>query len=183
MSRDSFYCILDLIGDHSVFHNNSPKPQAAVFVQLAVALDRFGHEGNGACLDRSMLLWGISHGSMVNYTNRGGPDCTASISRTALSAVCVVCKTAINRSVCQSAVNCCVPIERDESRRIVNSRIRDRMRPFVVVLIIVRDGPQAGALLHFELYTEEDEDNYMRWKWISKEEAHRVLRGIDAALL
>ncbi|KAL3685319.1 hypothetical protein R1sor_003341 [Riccia sorocarpa] len=70
MSRDSFYCILDLIGDHSVFHNNSPKPQAAVFVQLAVALDRFGHEGNGACLDRSMLLWGISHGSMVNYTNR-----------------------------------------------------------------------------------------------------------------
>ncbi|KAL3696264.1 hypothetical protein R1sor_010340 [Riccia sorocarpa] len=53
-----------------VFHNNSPKPQAAVFVQLAVALDHFGHEGNGACLDRSMLLWGISHGSMVNYTNR-----------------------------------------------------------------------------------------------------------------
>ncbi|KAL3687979.1 hypothetical protein R1sor_014288 [Riccia sorocarpa] len=69
MSRDSFYCILDLIGDHSVFHNNSPKQQA-VFVQLAVALDRFGHEGNGVCLDRSMLLWGISHGSMVNYTTR-----------------------------------------------------------------------------------------------------------------
>ncbi|KAL3699072.1 hypothetical protein R1sor_017094 [Riccia sorocarpa] len=48
---------------------------------------------------------------------------------------------------------------------------------------MARDGPQAGALLHFELYTEEDEDNYMRWKWISKKEAHRVLRGIDAALL
>ncbi|KAL3676131.1 hypothetical protein R1sor_026079 [Riccia sorocarpa] len=26
------------------------------FRQLAVALDRFGQEGNGACLDRSMLL-------------------------------------------------------------------------------------------------------------------------------
>ncbi|KAL3691877.1 hypothetical protein R1sor_005528 [Riccia sorocarpa] len=48
---------------------------------------------------------------------------------------------------------------------------------------MARDGPQAGAPLHFELYTEEDEDNYMRWKWISKKEAHRVLRGIDAALL
>ncbi|KAL3698192.1 hypothetical protein R1sor_012268 [Riccia sorocarpa] len=46
-----------------------------------------------------------------------------------------------------------------------------------------KDGPHAGAPLHFELYTEEDEDNYMRWKWISKKEAHRVLRGIDAALL
>ncbi|KAL3687147.1 hypothetical protein R1sor_013456 [Riccia sorocarpa] len=70
MSKDSFYCILDMIGDHNVFHNNSPKQQALVFVQLAVALDRIGHEGNEACLDRSMLLWGISHGSMVNYTNR-----------------------------------------------------------------------------------------------------------------
>ncbi|KAL3701957.1 hypothetical protein R1sor_019979 [Riccia sorocarpa] len=48
---------------------------------------------------------------------------------------------------------------------------------------MARDGPQAGAPLHFELYTEQDEDNYMRWKWISKKEAHRVLRGIDAALL
>ncbi|KAL3697821.1 hypothetical protein R1sor_011897 [Riccia sorocarpa] len=39
---------------------------------------------------------------------------------------------------------------------------------------MARDGPQAGAPLHFELYTEEDEDNYMRWKWISKKEAHRT---------
>ncbi|KAL3700150.1 hypothetical protein R1sor_018172 [Riccia sorocarpa] len=43
---------------------------AEVFVQLAVALERFGHEGNSACLDRSMLMWGVSHGTMVNYTNR-----------------------------------------------------------------------------------------------------------------
>ncbi|KAL3683123.1 hypothetical protein R1sor_001145 [Riccia sorocarpa] len=100
-----------------------------------------------------------------------------------MSAVRVVCKTAIDSSVRQSAVNRCVPIERDEARRIVNSRIRDRMRPFVDVLILARDGPQAGARLHFELYTKEDEENYMRWKWISKKEAHRVLRGIDAALL
>ncbi|KAL3676595.1 hypothetical protein R1sor_026543 [Riccia sorocarpa] len=42
---------------------------------------------------------------------------------------------------------------------------------------------QAGAPLHFELYTEEDDVNYIRWKWISRKEAHRVLRGIDATLL
>ncbi|KAL3698917.1 hypothetical protein R1sor_016939 [Riccia sorocarpa] len=42
---------------------------------------------------------------------------------------------------------------------------------------------QAGAPLHFDLYTEEDDVNYIRWKWISKKEAHRVLRGIDGRLL
>ncbi|KAL3677485.1 hypothetical protein R1sor_027433 [Riccia sorocarpa] len=36
---------------------------------------------------------------------------------------------------------------------------------------------QAGAPLHFELYTEEDDVNYIRWKWISKKEAHRVSAG------
>ncbi|KAL3681458.1 hypothetical protein R1sor_024414 [Riccia sorocarpa] len=42
---------------------------------------------------------------------------------------------------------------------------------------------QAGAPLHFELSTEEDDVNYIRWKWISRKEAHRVLRGIDPTLL
>ncbi|KAL3696109.1 hypothetical protein R1sor_010185 [Riccia sorocarpa] len=42
---------------------------------------------------------------------------------------------------------------------------------------------QARAPLHFELYTKEDDVNYIRWKWISKKEAHRVLRGIDGRLL
>ncbi|KAL3697282.1 hypothetical protein R1sor_011358 [Riccia sorocarpa] len=42
---------------------------------------------------------------------------------------------------------------------------------------------QAGAPLHFELYTEEDDVNYIRWKWISKKEAHRVLRGMDGRLM
>ncbi|KAL3682460.1 hypothetical protein R1sor_000482 [Riccia sorocarpa] len=41
-----------------------------VFVQLTDVLDHFGHEGNGACLNRTMLMWGVSHGSMMNYTNR-----------------------------------------------------------------------------------------------------------------
>ncbi|KAL3685530.1 hypothetical protein R1sor_003552 [Riccia sorocarpa] len=45
------------------------------------------------------------------------------------------------------------------------------------------DMDKAGVPLHFKLYTEEDDDNYMRWKWISKKEARRVLRGIDPQLL
>ncbi|KAL3702072.1 hypothetical protein R1sor_020094 [Riccia sorocarpa] len=72
----------------------------------------------------------------------------------------------------------------DEDHPIELERDADiRLPPQVVVLIMAMDAPQAGAPLHFELYTEEDEDNYMRWKWISKKEAHHVLRGIDAALL
>ncbi|KAL3697720.1 hypothetical protein R1sor_011796 [Riccia sorocarpa] len=42
---------------------------------------------------------------------------------------------------------------------------------------------QAGAPLHLELYTKKDDVNYIKWKWISKKEAHRVLRGIDGRLL
>ncbi|KAL3693772.1 hypothetical protein R1sor_007423 [Riccia sorocarpa] len=58
------------IQDHPIFFNNSNCPQTPAVVQLAVGLDRLGHEGNGACIDRSMELWGISHGSLVNFTRR-----------------------------------------------------------------------------------------------------------------
>ncbi|KAL3700151.1 hypothetical protein R1sor_018173 [Riccia sorocarpa] len=33
---------------------------------------------------------------------------------------------------------------------------------------------QSGAPLHFELYTEDDDVNYIRWKWISRKEADRT---------
>ncbi|KAL3698186.1 hypothetical protein R1sor_012262 [Riccia sorocarpa] len=49
--------------------------------------------------------------------------------------------------------------------------------------IIAISATQAGAPLHFDMYTEDDNLNYIRWKWISKKEAHRVLRGIDARML
>ncbi|KAL3677645.1 hypothetical protein R1sor_027593 [Riccia sorocarpa] len=44
MNKRLYMCLLDMIFKHHVFHNNSPYPQAPMFVQLAVALDRFGHE-------------------------------------------------------------------------------------------------------------------------------------------
>ncbi|KAL3685950.1 hypothetical protein R1sor_003972 [Riccia sorocarpa] len=61
---------LSLQCNHPIFFNNSNCPQTPAVVQLAVGLDRLGHEGNGACIDRSMELWGISHGSLVNFTRR-----------------------------------------------------------------------------------------------------------------
>ncbi|KAL3679715.1 hypothetical protein R1sor_022671 [Riccia sorocarpa] len=70
-----------------------------------------------------------------------------------------------------------IELERDADIRPPPEGIRDVNRRGI------QRRQEAGAPLHFELYTEEDEDNYMRWKWISKKEAHRVLRGIDATLL
>ncbi|KAL3693878.1 hypothetical protein R1sor_007529 [Riccia sorocarpa] len=42
---------------------------------------------------------------------------------------------------------------------------------------------QAGAPLHFDLYTKDDDVNHITWKWIPKKKAHRILRGIDPRLL
>ncbi|KAL2632550.1 hypothetical protein R1flu_004029 [Riccia fluitans] len=69
MTRSSFMELVSKIADHPMFHNNSPYAQAPLAMQLAVVLDRFGHEGNGACFSHSLMLWGLDEGSMVNYTN------------------------------------------------------------------------------------------------------------------
>ncbi|KAL2649778.1 hypothetical protein R1flu_017906 [Riccia fluitans] len=73
-SRDtnsSFEDEVDSDGDiDDLFENESSHPQALVVVQLAVALDRLGHEGHGVCIERSKELWGVSHGTIVNYTKR-----------------------------------------------------------------------------------------------------------------
>ncbi|KAL3678756.1 hypothetical protein R1sor_021712 [Riccia sorocarpa] len=50
--------LLDRIKNHFVFQNDSAYPQAIVMVQLGVALDRLGHEGNDVCIDRTKELWG-----------------------------------------------------------------------------------------------------------------------------
>ncbi|KAL3687596.1 hypothetical protein R1sor_013905 [Riccia sorocarpa] len=65
MNKRSYMCLLEMICEHHVFDNNFSCPQAEVLLQLAVALDRFAHEGNGVCLNRTMLMWEVSHGSMT----------------------------------------------------------------------------------------------------------------------
>jgi hypothetical protein len=69
-SRASFYHIVELLSSHPVFHNQSRYPQAPVWQQVAVALDRFGNNGNGASISRTQKYWGIGKGTCDLYTNR-----------------------------------------------------------------------------------------------------------------
>ena len=70
MDKTSFVHILGLIEDDPVFHNNSRIKQMYPWYQLAVALHRFGTDGNGSSIDGVALQVGISHGSIANYTRR-----------------------------------------------------------------------------------------------------------------
>ncbi|KAE9071741.1 hypothetical protein PF010_g25751 [Phytophthora fragariae] len=70
MDKSSFERVVNTIKDNPVFYNDSPCPQAPVWMQLAVALDRFGNYGSGASLSRSQELWGIGKGTVDDYTDR-----------------------------------------------------------------------------------------------------------------
>lgn len=70
MSRHSFGYLVREIENHPVFFNESTCPQAPVWLQLAVTLDRFAHYGTGASLERSQGLWGIGKGTVDDYTDR-----------------------------------------------------------------------------------------------------------------
>ncbi|KAE9003338.1 hypothetical protein PF010_g13586 [Phytophthora fragariae] len=70
MDKSSFERVVNKIKDNPVFYNDSPCPQAPVWMQLAVALDRFGNYGSGASLSRSQELWGIGKGTVDDYTDR-----------------------------------------------------------------------------------------------------------------
>lgn len=66
MEKSSFFHLVSLIVDDLVFHNRSYCQQAPMEIQLAMTLDRLGHNGNGACLAYMIPMWGINGGSMVN---------------------------------------------------------------------------------------------------------------------
>ncbi|KAE8988112.1 hypothetical protein PR002_g21859 [Phytophthora rubi] len=70
MDKSSFERVVNKIKDNPVFYNDSPCSQAPVWMQLAVALDRFGNYGSGASLSRSQELWGIGKGTVDDYTDR-----------------------------------------------------------------------------------------------------------------
>ncbi|OWZ09378.1 hypothetical protein PHMEG_00017930 [Phytophthora megakarya] len=69
-TRSTFSKILTAIQGHNIFSNASQNPQAPVWLQLAVALDRLGTNGNGAFLGRSRKLWGLEKGTVPLYTAR-----------------------------------------------------------------------------------------------------------------
>ncbi|KAF9367170.1 hypothetical protein BGX21_007714, partial [Mortierella sp. AD011] len=53
-----------------IFKNNSNREQEKVAAQLAVTLDRLGHNGNGMASTRLSLFWDRSEGSCFKYTDR-----------------------------------------------------------------------------------------------------------------
>jgi hypothetical protein len=82
VNKYTFEIILEKIWRHPVFSNNSRNSQTAVAVQLQVALERLGCNGNGASVGRvarkhgvfylhvSLLMDQVSAGSAFNFTRR-----------------------------------------------------------------------------------------------------------------
>jgi hypothetical protein len=67
---DTFDALVERIEDHPVFSNNSHHPQTPVFIQLAIALYRFGHYGNAASVEGISQWAGVSVGLVVKCTHR-----------------------------------------------------------------------------------------------------------------
>eukprot|EP00644_Phytophthora_capsici_P000100 jgi/Phyca11/99824/e_gw1.4.719.1 len=70
VTKDSFNALCGEIESHQVFLNDSKHPQAPVWLQLAIALDRLGTNGNGASLGRTRSIWGVGTGTLDLYTSR-----------------------------------------------------------------------------------------------------------------
>ncbi|KAJ7724796.1 hypothetical protein B0H16DRAFT_1333291 [Mycena metata] len=70
VSPDTFDGLVLRIEGHPIFLNSSPKPQTAPYIQLAIVLFRFGHDGNAASVE-SIAQWaGVSVGLVVKCTQR-----------------------------------------------------------------------------------------------------------------
>ncbi|KAL1749955.1 hypothetical protein FB107DRAFT_224683 [Schizophyllum commune] len=65
-----FDYLVSLISDHPVFHNNSSCPQIPVPAQLAIFLNRAGHDGNLASSEDIAQWAGVSVGTVENATKR-----------------------------------------------------------------------------------------------------------------
>ncbi|TPX74451.1 hypothetical protein CcCBS67573_g04272 [Chytriomyces confervae] len=70
MNSSSFQFLLSKIRDHPVFRNNSQNPQAPVWIQAAVAVEKMGMFGNSACIGRTAQTLGIGDGTVVLYCRR-----------------------------------------------------------------------------------------------------------------
>lgn len=70
MDKCTFFHLHNLVEGHLVFHTENAHHQAPVVRQLAVCLDQLGHNGNGACLNHLIPNWGVSNGSLVNFSKR-----------------------------------------------------------------------------------------------------------------
>ena len=62
--------LINLISDHPVFRNNSHHQQTPVSIQLAITLYRLGHYGNSASVHDVAQNFGLSEGTIENFTQR-----------------------------------------------------------------------------------------------------------------
>jgi hypothetical protein len=72
LSPNSFDWIVEQISDDPVFSNNSPNGQLPIDEQLAIALYRFGHDGNAASLQHIANWAGVGKGTVTLVTRRDG---------------------------------------------------------------------------------------------------------------
>ncbi len=70
VSPTTFDALVSRIEGHQVFENRSNSQQFPVEIQLAIALFRFGHEGNAASVDAIAQWAGVSAGLVVKATRR-----------------------------------------------------------------------------------------------------------------
>lgn len=70
VSPSTFDRLVERIEDHPIFYNRSNSMQFPVEIQLAIALYRFGHDGNAASVDAVAQWAGVSVGLVVKATRR-----------------------------------------------------------------------------------------------------------------
>lgn len=70
MTRHSFFKLVCMIFEHDAFKTTGYREQEESVVQIAVLLDRLGHNGNGMASARLASIWGRSEGSLSNYSQR-----------------------------------------------------------------------------------------------------------------
>ena len=70
VSASTFDSLLKMIETHPIFLNEANLSQGPVTKQLAVAMFRFGHNGNAASVEAVAQWAGVSAGTVVNCTRR-----------------------------------------------------------------------------------------------------------------
>lgn len=69
-SPTTFDALVTCVADDPVFHNESHHPQMSVREQFAIAMYRFGHDGNAASVEDIAQWAGVSVGMVLNATRR-----------------------------------------------------------------------------------------------------------------
>ena len=70
MNKETFLYILTKIQSHQIFKNNSRHQQQPIWLQLLVALERFGFDGTSSSVGKISRNLGISKGTVILYTSR-----------------------------------------------------------------------------------------------------------------